>query len=79
MGRREMIVRFPGEEEAIREVCAAGRKYGYGNLISELQKAWAEQLRDGGVGMRGALMAAGIVCVYCGADRRTGEKYKGGE
>ena len=38
------IMLFPGEEEAIREVLAAGEQYGYGNLISRLKRAWAEKL-----------------------------------
>jgi hypothetical protein len=35
---------FPGEEQAIRMVIAAGECYGYGNMIAHLSTAWAKHL-----------------------------------
>ncbi len=37
---------FPGEVEAIKAVLAHGEQFGYGNLISHLQTAWARKLID---------------------------------
>lgn len=35
-----------GEQEAIKTVVSLGKQYGYGNLISHLQSAWAKHLMD---------------------------------
>lgn len=37
---------FPGEIEAIQTVLALGAKYGYGNLIAHLRRAWALDLKS---------------------------------
>lgn len=37
---------FHGERSAVRQVLAAGKKYGYGNMIAHLQTAWAKMLMD---------------------------------
>lgn len=35
---------FPGEDAAVQAALAAGAKYGYGNLIAHLKRAWAMKL-----------------------------------
>lgn len=35
------------EQEAIRTACDLGSRFGYGNLISHLQSAWAKSLMAG--------------------------------
>ena len=37
---------FSGEKEAIQTVLALGAKYGYGNLIAHLRRAWALSLKS---------------------------------
>ena len=37
---------FSGEKEAIQTVLALGAKYGYGNLIAHLRRAWALSLKN---------------------------------
>jgi len=49
---------FPGEEEAVKYVIKAGKKYGYGNMIAHLKREWAEKLMAQGVPKEGALLAA---------------------
>lgn len=49
---------FPGEKEAIKKVLEYGERYGYGNLIAHLRKAWAEMLiRKCGIDKDAAIMA----------------------
>jgi len=51
-----MLGLFPGEKEAIKTVIALGEKYGYGNLISHLKRAWALHLaQDYGLDYEAAL------------------------
>jgi len=69
---------FPGEREAIDLVTVAGAKYGYGNLIDHLQRAWSKLIQEKeGLSKQTADMAAGIICVYCRTDSRTGKKLDG--
>ena len=35
---------FPGEDRAVQAALTAGAKYGYGNLIAHLKRAWAMML-----------------------------------
>lgn len=66
---------LPGEEADVETVVRLGRKWGYGNLISHLQRAWSLDLRnDYDATKRAADEAAGIICVWCKVDRRTGRK-----
>ena len=37
---------FPGEKEAILEVLRLAKKYGYGNMIAHLKRAWAVSLKE---------------------------------
>ncbi len=37
---------FQGEKEAIETVLSLGAKYGYGNLIAHLRRAWALSLKN---------------------------------
>lgn len=67
---------FPGEEMAIKTVCALADIYGYGNLIHHLRNGWARHLRDQGIDSGVADMAAGHICVWCHTDSRTGKKIK---
>jgi hypothetical protein len=75
--RRNESMMYPGEQEAIETVKRLGAEFGYGNLISHLQREWSErhQARDG-VSQHTADTAAGIICVWCGIDSRTGKKAK---
>ena len=41
---------FQGEKEAIQTVLALGAKYGYGNLIAHLRRAWALSLKSKFIG-----------------------------
>ncbi len=66
---------FPGEAEAIEEMCDYGSQYGYGNLISRLKDAWATMIREKyDFDSRSADLASGHICIWCGVDSRTGEK-----
>lgn len=65
---------FRGEKDDIDTVIRLGAKWGYGNLISHLQKAWSDKLTLDGIDKYGADMAAGIICVWCKVDHRTGKK-----
>lgn len=38
------FILYPGEREAVATVLAAGKQYGYGNLIAHLKRAWALEL-----------------------------------
>ena len=49
---------FAGEEEAIKQALDAGGKFGYGNMIAHLKKAWAEQLLQNGLPLEAAVEAA---------------------
>lgn len=42
-----------GEQHAIREVIAAGERYGFGNLIAHLRAAWAKSLIESTKGIEG--------------------------
>jgi hypothetical protein len=67
--------RFPGEEDAIKQVIAYGEQYGYGNLINELRKAWYAMLKEKyQFDDDTAAGAVGFICVWCGVDKRTGKK-----
>lgn len=37
---------LPGEKEAVLEVLRLARKYGFGNMIAHLKRAWAINLKD---------------------------------
>jgi len=65
---------LPGEREAIRDVIAAGHRYGFGNLIAHLKEEWSRTLREGGLDQKTSDLHAGQVCVYCDTDFRTGKK-----
>jgi len=47
------------EQNAIRAVLVYGEAYGYGNLMSHLQTAWAARLVRGGLSEKAARRAAG--------------------
>ena len=47
---------FPGEQEAVERALEAGRRFGYGNLIAHLKKAWIESLMRQGLGQDAATM-----------------------
>jgi hypothetical protein len=51
---------FPNEQEAVKTVIAAGKDYGYGNMIAHLKRAWAESLLDSGLQEESALAAANV-------------------
>ena len=54
-----MTFLFHGEKESIEAVLKAGRKFGYGNMISHLKREWAEMLiKKYGVTKEVALMSA---------------------
>jgi hypothetical protein len=42
--------RSPEEVAAIEAVVQHGRRWGYGNMIDALERAWGVYLKDGGVG-----------------------------
>ena len=65
---------FPGEKEAIDRVLYAGAMFGYGNMISHLERAWSKKLQADGIDQYGADMAAGTICAWCKVDHRTGKK-----
>lgn len=68
---------LPGEAEAIQTVKELGAKFGYNNLIFHLQNAWSTHLHALNIqDLRAIDLAVGHICVYCGTDRRTGEKIK---
>ena len=48
-----MILR--GEPEAVAQVLAIGAKYGYGNLIAHLRRAWALSLKNSCNGSHGEI------------------------
>lgn len=60
------------EEHAIEEVLRYGEKYGYGNLIEQLQDAWADSLQPG-LSKKAADTMAGIVCSECNTSSRVCE------
>ncbi len=37
---------MPGEKEAVRQILAYAKGYGYGNLIAHLKRAWAISLKE---------------------------------
>jgi hypothetical protein len=45
------------EQRAIAAVLEHGERFGYGNLISHLQTAWAQRLMQGGLSERAARAA----------------------
>jgi hypothetical protein len=64
-----------GEEQAIEMVIEQGKRYGFGNMISNLQRAWSVSLQNKhGLNKISADMWAGIICLWCHVDRRTGER-----
>jgi hypothetical protein len=68
---------FKGEKEAVDIVIRLGEQWGYGNLISHIKRAWSQMLQDKwGIDKYGADMAAGIICVWCKTDSRTGKKVR---
>ena len=69
---------FRGEKEDINTVVGLGEKWGYGNLIYHLQKAWSDKLRLDGIDRYGADMASGLICAWCNIDHRTGKKARKG-
>lgn len=72
-----MVRYLPGEPEAIETVKRLGALYGYGNLISHLQTAYAETMsREWGLTQQASDYAAGIICAWCHTDKRTGKKVK---
>lgn len=70
------ITYFRGEKEDIEKVIQLGERWGYGNLIYHLRRAWSERLQKDGLPKDTADMAAQLVCVWCGTDSRTGRKVK---
>jgi len=74
---RKTLPIFPGEEEAIQTICNLADTYGYGNLIHELKKAWSKRLQHKhNLKAKTADEAAGIICVWCNTDTRTGRKFR---
>jgi hypothetical protein len=49
----------PAENAAIVDVLSAGERFGYGNMISWLQTAWAVHLVRGGMDEKTARLASG--------------------
>ena len=50
---------WPGEQKAVAMVLKAGARYGYGNIIAHLKKAWAETLiKEYGLPVQTAIEAA---------------------
>lgn len=54
-----------------------GDKIGYGRCIQVLQEAWSKKCQEDvkfPMDRKTADLSAGIICVWCDTDRRTGKK-----
>ena len=49
-----------GEKEAIQELLKIGNRYGYGNCIAHLRRAWAKKLVAGGLDKETAIEATNV-------------------
>jgi len=49
---------FKGEGDAIKTLLAIGLKYGYGNCIAWLKRAWADHMEEMGWSPEAAKLAA---------------------
>jgi hypothetical protein len=67
---------MPGELGAVNLTKVLADQYGYGNLISHLQRMWSEKLQVQGFPPYNSDMAAGIICPWCKIDHRTGKRAK---
>lgn len=65
---------LPGEREAIETVTRLGETFGFGRMIKILQIAWSKKLVESGLPRRTSDLSAGIICVWCSVDSRTGKK-----
>lgn len=62
-----------GEREQAKQLIAFAKRWGYGRAIQILQGAWSQDSQDSGLSRETSDRAAGIICVWCNTDRRTGK------
>jgi hypothetical protein len=62
------------QAEEIQTLKFLGERIGYGRCVQIIQQAWSEKLKQQeGVSQNSADLAAGIICVWCDTDKRTGK------
>lgn len=62
----------------IAELSRLGEGIGYGRCIQILEQLWSTMLqKEHGFSKHTSDLSAGIICVWCNTDRRTGQVNKG--
>ncbi len=66
------------QAEEIKTLKFLCERIGYGRCVQVIQQAWAEKLRQTqpDLSQNSADLAAGIICVWCDTDKRTGKVVK---
>jgi hypothetical protein len=64
MSDLEKLETFPCESDAVETVLRLAEEFGYGNLMSHLQKAWQARLQAGGMSEKSARLGSFDVSAY---------------